>query len=410
MIRLPPSVTGMTTAELAPAAHPDVATRPRLLTAALARLLLADFCAMASFYLLLSTVPLYATEVGAGELGAGVTTAVLMLSAVAAELTTPRLAAKLGHHRALILGLVLLGAPALLMPLWASTLGLLVISAVRGLGFAVVVVTVGALTPNLVPAARRGEGLGVLGVAATIPAVGALPAGLWLVETTSFSSVFAVAALLAGVGAVAVVGLSSGDGHDGEPLRIGKAVTAPALRRPALAFAATAMAAGALVTFLPAALQADTGLAAGALLLQALTAAAARWFTGRHSDRHQQPGRALALGLAVTAAGLATLAAAGTQPAIVLAGAAVFGAGFGVAQSASLTLMLNRVAPSGYATISAVWNMGYDLGWAVGAAGFGLLTTTTGYPAAFALTAAVTALALPLTRPARPAQSGGRTR
>jgi predicted MFS family arabinose efflux permease len=221
--------------------------------------------------------------------------------------------------------------------------------------------------------------------------------------------VFAVATLLAGVGAVAVVGLSSGDGHDGEPLRIGKAVTAPALRRPALAFAATAMAAGALVTFLPAALQADTGLAAGALLLQALTAAAARWFTGRYSDRHQRPGRALALGLAVTAAALATLAA-GTQPAMVLAGAAVFGAGFGVAQSASLTLMLNRVAPSGYATISAVWNMGYDLGWTVGAAGFGLLTTTTGYPAAFALTAAVTALALPLTRPARPAQSGGRTR
>ena len=39
-----------------------------------------------------------------------------MFTAVAAELTTPALAARLGYRRLLMGGLVLLGAPALVLP------------------------------------------------------------------------------------------------------------------------------------------------------------------------------------------------------------------------------------------------------------------------------------------------------
>jgi hypothetical protein len=39
-----------------------------------------------SFYLLLSVVPLYAADLGIGTAGAGLTTGVLMFTAVAAEL------------------------------------------------------------------------------------------------------------------------------------------------------------------------------------------------------------------------------------------------------------------------------------------------------------------------------------
>jgi predicted MFS family arabinose efflux permease len=37
--------------------------------------------------------------------------------------------------------------------------------------------------------------------------------------------------------------------------------------------------------------------------------------------------------------------------------------------------------------VSAVWNLAYDAGMGIGAAGFGLLAAHTGYPAAFVLTA-----------------------
>ena len=51
--------------------------------------------------------------------------------------------------------------------------------------------------------------------------------------------------------------------------------------------------------------------------------------------------------------------------------------------------MYDRAAESAYGAVSAVWNLAYDGGMGLGAAGFGLLALHTGYPAAFALTAAV---------------------
>ena len=72
----------------------------------------------------------------------------------------------------------------------------------------------------------------------------------------------------------------------------------------------------------------------------------------------------------------------------VLAGVALVGAGFGVAQNATLTLMYSRVPESGYGTVSALWNIAYDGGMGLGAVGFGAVAAHTGYPAAFTLTAA----------------------
>jgi predicted MFS family arabinose efflux permease len=90
-------------------------------------------------------------------------------------------------------------------------------------------------------------------------------------------------------------------------------------------------------------------------------------------------------------------------PAAVIAGAAVFGAGFGVTQNVTQTLMYDRAAESAYGAVSAVWNLAYDGGMGLGAAGFGVLALYTGYPAAFALTAAVlTAAGILAPRTVRP--------
>jgi ribosomal protein S18 acetylase RimI-like enzyme len=72
----------------------------------------------------------------------------------------------------------------------------------------------------------------------------------------------------------------------------------------------------------------------------------------------------------------------------------VFGIGFGVTQNATITLMYSRVPASGYGTVSALWNFAYDAGMGVGAVGFGAVAGLTGYPWAFALTAALMLTAL----------------
>ncbi len=90
------------------------------------------------------------------------------------------------------------------------------------------------------------------------------------------------------------------------------------------------------------------------------------------------------MGGLVWAANLATLTVA----------MAAFGTGFGICQTSTLALMMDRVPASGYGMVSALWNMAYDVGYGAGPAAFGLFVGCTGYPAAFALMAALILVAL----------------
>ena len=162
---------------------------------------------------------------------------------------------------------------------------------------------------------------------------------------------------------------------------------------PGLAFAATTVAAGVVVTFLPLAVSdQQQGLAALALFAQAASAPVARWAAGRYADRHG-PARLLVPALALTALGAAALVQV-SNPLLALTGMLVFGAGFGAAQTATLGLMLERAPATEYARVSALWNVAYDAGWGAGAVGFGLVVGTTGYALAFGLTALVLVVAL----------------
>jgi predicted MFS family arabinose efflux permease len=369
------------------------APRPRLLTAAVARLFAADFAAMVSFYLLVSVVPLYAADHGIGTAGAGLTTGVLMFTAVAAELATPALAARLGYRRLLIAGLLMLGLPALVLPAAASLLALVLVSVVRGIGFAIVVVTVGAIAATAVPAERRGEGLGVLGVVAMLPAVVALPFGVWLAALVGYPVVFAIGGGAALLAVLPVLFLPEGRSED-QHSNLSTCLRRPELRRPLVMFAATAVAGGVVVAFLPSAVTA--GVAVPALFLQNLAATAARWLAGRRIDR-RGPNGMLAAAVLICTVGMAGAAFTST-PLAVLAGMAAFGTGFGLAQSAALNTMLARVPARQYGAVSAAWNAAYDLGWGSGAIGIGMVAATAGYPAAFAVAGALVLAALPLAR------------
>ncbi|MFC9499817.1 MFS transporter, partial [Streptomyces sp. NPDC056982] len=114
-------------------------------------------------------------------------------------------------------------------------------------------------------------------------------------------------------------------------------------------------------------------------------ATASRWFAGRRADRRGAAGL-MVPGLVASAAGILVVALTGVPVAVVV-GAAVFGVGFGIAQSATITLMYSRVPASGYGTVSALWNVAYDAGMGIGAVGFGTVAGLTGYPWAFVLTA-----------------------
>ena len=388
----------MTTATIAARASAP-ATAHRLITAPLLRVLFIDFAGLTSFYLLLSVVPLYTASAGAGELGAGLATATLMGATVAAEFAAPRMVARFGHRTVLAAGLVLLGMPALALIASASMLLISLVSVLRGVGLAIIFVVCGELGASLVPAERRGEGLGVLGVVSGIPAVAAMPLSVWLAQTAGFPIIFAASGLSALLALCVLPGLPSRVVADGQrlgaPPGLGvlAALRLPGVMRPAIVFTATAMTAGVIAAFLPAAVPDGSGnLAAVALLLHAATATASRWWAGRFGDRH---GAATLMvpGTLLAAAGTATLVMS-WSPAAVLVGAVLLGAGFGAVQNASLATLYDQVDTSSYGSVTAVWSVAYDSGLGAGAVGFGLLASSAGYSAGFAVMAAVMVAAL----------------
>jgi predicted MFS family arabinose efflux permease len=219
----------------------------------------------------------------------------------------------------------------------------------------------------------------------------ALPLGVWLAEHVGFPLVF-VAAAVAALACLVVMPALPGRTKGTPSVGVLAGLRMPALVRPAMMFLLTAMGAGIVVTFLPLTTRGSGGLAAAALFANAVATTLARWWAGRYGERH---GQSVLLVAGVVACMLGMFALAfGASPAPVAAGAVLLGLGFGVAQNASLTLMFERVSLSGYDMVSAVWNLAYDAGLGLGAAGFGVLAARVGYARAFGIAAALMLAAL----------------
>lgn len=358
--------------------------------------------ASSSFYLPLSVVPLYARS--AGSAAAGLATGVLLLVTVAVELLTPRLVARTGYRLGLSLGLLFLGLPALALLGPPDFAVIVTVSVARGAGFAVVTVAGGALTASLIPPDRRGEGLALTGLVSGVPALAFLPLGVFVSARWGFAPVFVATAAAALLALVVVPGLPDGArAGNGSAARnavrqtpahgVLSVLANPSMTRPAALFSASTVAAGVLFTFVPLAITQQAGAVATiALFAEPAAATLARLTAGRLGDQHGQR-RLLFPGIGLAAVGMAAIAAT-SVPALVIGGAAVFGAGFGLLQNATLALMYARTTPRGYDAVSALWNAAYDAGMGVGAIGMGLITGPLGYPRTFLLTGALVLLAL----------------
>ena len=373
--------------------------------------LASNFCLLCSFYLLVSVTPMYASSAGAGTAGAGLLTGTMLAGTVLAELASPALMRRCGLRGVLAAGAIMLGVPSLWL-LGLTGYGVLIAaSVVRGFGFGLSTVVLGALTAVVVPADRRGEGIGLFGIADAAPAVVALPSGVWIAAHGGYPLAVTLAAVmaLAPVAAVAWLpgragradaGTGPGAASSGDPAPgMLAALRDAGQRRLALIFAASTLAAGIVVSFLPLAAGVSRNVAAVGLLAQALTAAAGQWWAGRYGDRHGHA-RLLIPGLVIATAGMTALIWLGC-PAAVIAGMCLFGTGFGFLQNSTFVLMIERGPVSAAGTASAIWSLAYDAGYGAGPAAFGLFADMTGYQVGFAATGLPMLIAVLLARPGR---------
>src|SRR3954471_9942874 len=238
----------------------------------------------AGFCLTLASLPVYAVAGGAAESTAGVVTTVFLVATIAVQTTVPALTARFGLGPVLVAGLLAMGVPAPFYVLDDGVAWISGLSAVRGAGFAVLTVLGATLAARVAPPERRGESVGLYGLAIAVPTLIAVPAGVALVLDghVGWLSWLAASPVLAVVLVPRLV-RSVGPQPSPGPAGSGRTAALAALLPSAVLFVVT-LAGGGLVTFLPIE-RPDGALATVALLLLGVTAAGSRWRAGVLADR-----------------------------------------------------------------------------------------------------------------------------
>ncbi|MGI8486107.1 MAG: MFS transporter [Thermomicrobiales bacterium] len=340
---------------------PDTTPKTSLLTRQMISFLLFSVAAYSCFAMLLSVVPLFANSTHDSSFAAGLAMGTMMLGTVITELWTHQILARFGYRLSMGMAVILLATPALVL-IWSSALVTIVLtSLVRGAGLAILVVAGSAIAAELAPPNRRGESIGLYGIAASVPSIIGLPAGIWLSEHAGFNQVFL---LSTGLGLLALFWLRALPTHRPAVSDQGSVLSAlrdSRLARPTLIFLTTALASGIFVTFLPLAVGEDLrGVATLALLAQTSATAITRWGAGRLGD-HFGATHLLLPAMLLCAAGAAAVIATTTPP-MVIAGMTLFGIGFGIAQTSTISMLFERVPISEFGRVSALWNMAFDAG------------------------------------------------
>jgi MFS family permease len=338
-----------------------------------------------SFYLLFPVIPRYAQTGGADGLVAGLCTTVFIVATVLAQPLTTRLFPAIGYLRSLTAAALVLGLGGLPMIISPNPALIIACAVARGAGFGIFVVAgITAITVAM-PPARRGLGAGLFGAASGLAGIAGSPAGPWIVSRYGFHVAFVIAAVAPVLSLLAVVAADLP-----RPARTAAGHLASTFRAhvgPFVIELACTAAFGVVFTFLPLVIAAGQAwLVSLALLIQQLFAVTARWLAGPWGDRHGSE-RLLAPAVVLAAVGVGGAIWPG-QPAVLLAGMALFGLGFGALQNATFVTMLKR-SPAGATetSVGIVWNLAFDGGTGIGAACGGVVFQFAGHQALFGLSA-----------------------
>lgn len=365
-------------------------------------LLMATFLGFSGFAVLMPVAPLWAVRGGADEGGAGLVNGVLLLVTVLTQFTVPALLRRFGWGPTLATGLVLLGAPSLALTASDALPSILALSAVRGVGFGILTVAGSAAVAELSDPETRGKAVGAYGLAIAGPQVVLLPLGSWVAETVGFVPVFVAGAIpLLGVPAALALGraLETFPSGSDRGTDVGGASTAHAtltLLRPMVLLLGVTIAGGAVLTFGPQMVR-DPAVVIPALALMELMAAIFRWWIGGLADRFGAE-RFIAPFVLLTVTGVGGMAWAVHEQSVpvLLVGALLLGSAYGALQNLTLVISFASVSRRHLGLASSIWNVGFDLGSAIGSVVVGAIAVAADFPTALAVTGAFALLTLPL--------------
>ena len=380
------------------------ASAGRILSPQFLLLWVGAFTFFLSFYLLLPALPLYARGLGIPESLIGLIIGFFAVSSMLVKPVAGWAADRFGRRPLMLAGSALFVAASLLYGVSRTAIALLGVRLVHGTGMGLYPTGSAAMVADLAPPARRGEILGFWGAASNVAlALGPLIA-VWLSGRLGFSWLFAISAAVA-LAALALAVAQRETLPAPAAVRLGLgAMLSRRVAYPCVIVFCLMWIHGLMAAYLPLYAESQGTNPGLFFLVLALVVAAVRGYAGQVSDRL---GRApvAAIGLVLTAAALAALAAGRGPWGLVLAGA-LHGLGFGTAQPPLMAWTVDLVPAPERGKAMGTYYTALELGIAAGAIGSGMMLPHAGFRLLFLLTAALpaTGAALALARLRRAAR------
>ncbi|MEF7439539.1 MFS transporter [Paenibacillus lautus] len=335
------------------------------------------------FYLLLPTLPLYIKHLGGSETQVGLAAGAFTLTAVVFRPMVGGLVDRYGRRAFYVWGLIFFVLSMYLYDWVGSILLLLALRILHGASWAFSTTSIGTVITDLIPASRRGEGMGWYGMAMTVAmAIGPM-LGTYIVGGYSFQTLFLVAT---GLSLIAfILAYMTRAPYQAKPSAGRIQLVEKSVLPVTVAIFFLAVAYGGITTFLPLfaeSIQVNPGTF---FLVYAVALTLIRPFAGKLSDRFGEAA-VIIPSLVITAGALIVLSQSSGLPGLITA-AILYGIGFGSAQPALQAATL-RIAPENRrGAANASFMTAFDLGIGLGAILLGLVSERIGYTYLFTVTA-----------------------
>ncbi|MED4202921.1 MFS transporter [Neobacillus mesonae] len=166
-------------------------TRPKLWTKDFIIISAANFFLYLIFYLLLVTIAVYAVDhYHASEAQAGLATGIFIIGTLIGRLVIGRIIESVGNRKTMLFGLIFFILTSLLYFIDLGVSFLLFTRLVHGLALGVASTATGTIVAQIIPAARKGEGIGYYSMSTTLATAIGPFIGIYMSQHTSYTAIF----------------------------------------------------------------------------------------------------------------------------------------------------------------------------------------------------------------------------
>lgn len=336
-----------------------------------------------AFYMLYPTLPLFIKVIGGSEKQVGLAMGALMLSSVILRPFVGGLLDRFGR-RPFMIGGLLLFILAMYMYNWVGGIIMLIgLRVVHGMSWAVSTTSMMTAVTDMIPSARRGEGMGWFSTSMTLAmAVGPM-IGLGIMQGTSYQTMFMFAVGLSIMALLLTLGakMPFQPHTNRKKIQIFEKSVLPVMAPIFFLFIAY----GGITTFVPLfaeQIQVNSGTF---FLVYAATLALSRPIAGKLSDKKGETA-VIVPALIITIIALIVLSLSSSLLGV-LASAILYGIGFGSAQPALQAITLRLAPEDRKGAANAFFSTATDLGIGLGAMVLGVVSEYMNYHILFMVSA-----------------------